>query len=79
MTKQEVLDKYRDDEFLFADGFDDCILGIDANALRVIYKIEDCVLKLQKEQKISYEEASEYLFFNSITAWVGEKTPIWCE
>lgn len=79
MTKQEVIDQHPDEEFLFADGFNNCILGIDAVSNRVIYSIEMCRNTLVTECGMTSEDALEYLYFNSINAWVGDNTPIWCE
>jgi len=78
MTKQEIFDKHPDEEFLFADGFDDCILGVDAIGNRIIYDVEKCLESLMK-QGMSRGEAIEYLYFNTVEAYVGELTPIWCE
>jgi hypothetical protein len=79
MTKHEVIERYPDDDLLFADGYDDCIIGIDARDNRVIYNVEKCVKKLMKDSKMELGDALDYLYFNTILAWVGDKTPIWCE
>lgn len=42
----------------------------------VVYSIPKAILCLV-DQGMSYEEAEEYLEFNSIGAWVGERTPMW--
>ena len=78
MTKDEILELYPDEEFLFADGFDECIIGIDAVNNKLIYSVQDCVKKLQ-EGGMEHGEAVEYLYFNAVGAYVGDKTPIWCE
>ena len=78
MTKQDVLNTYPDEEFLFADGFDDCIIGIDYQSNRVIYDINKCLDELVLGQKMPRPEAIDYFYFNTVQAFVGEQTPIWC-
>lgn len=65
---------------LFADGFDDCILGVtdDFGTYRVVYCVDKMIMSLVS-QGDSYEDAREYLEFNTLTAWVGKRTPIYVE
>jgi hypothetical protein len=72
-----ILDRYK--ELLTAVGFDDAILGVDPNSNRVIYSVTKCVNILMEEDGMDFEEAYDYLSYNSINAWVGEQTPIWCD
>jgi hypothetical protein len=78
MTRQQIFDKYPDEEFLFADGYDECIIGITSTDLRVVYDTEMCIQVLIK-QGMSRGEAVEYFYFNTVGAYVGDKTPIYCE
>ena len=67
-------------EALLADGLEDALVGI---ALRcgqpalAIYSITKAVGILMFRDKMTGDEALEYLEFNSIGAWMGEHTPIW--
>lgn len=74
---QKIIEAYGDTELLKADGFDDCITGIDYNSYRLIYSVKKCIKKLQG-QGMTLDEADEYFSFNVAGAHVGEKTPIWC-
>ena len=76
MIIDEILDSYSDETFLRADGFDDAILGVDDNSLRLVYSVSKCI-EILKEQ-MSEDEAIEYFDFNVSGAYMGEKTPIWC-
>jgi hypothetical protein len=67
---------FPEDEFLFADGFDEAIIGVDQPSMRLIYSVTKCLIALQRE--MSLEEAREYFEFNVSGAYMGEKTPIWC-
>jgi hypothetical protein len=73
-----ITESYFEDEFLKADGMDDAIIGVDETSMRLIYSVKKC-LKLLMKQGMKYEEALEYFDFNVSGAYVGEKTPIWCQ
>lgn len=81
MIKEMIIEHYAghsDNAPLFADGFDDAIIGICPNSLRVVYSRNKCINALLAEN-MSTEEAIEYLEYNTFNAWVGEYTPIWVE
>lgn len=72
----KIVEWFPEDEVLVADGFDDAIIGIDSNSMRLIYSVTKCIDILSKE--MDEEEAVEYFDFNVRGSYVGEKTPIWC-
>lgn len=74
--RDKILNWLSEGEFLFADGFDDAIIGIDLNSMRVIYSVSKCIEILQVD--MNEEDAAEYFDFNVLNAYVGEQTPIWC-
>jgi hypothetical protein len=74
---EEILERYQEEELLIADGFNDAIIGIDENSLRIIYSVKKCIEILT--QDMSEEDALEYFSYNVSGGYVGEKTPIWCE
>lgn len=76
MTFDEILDEYPEDEFLKADGFDDAIIGLEPMTMRLVYDMSK-MIDVLKEQGMQYEEAIEYLEFNTWSAYVGEKSPIY--
>lgn len=61
---------------LFADGFDDALVGIvqQFNRYLALYDYEKCVDVLVKDD-MSRDEAEEHMSFNVTGAWVGESTP----
>ena len=78
MNKLErIVQEYDGEELLIADGFDDAVIGIDYSSKRLIYSITACVQILSRD--MSEEDAVEYFFYNVAGAYVGERTPIWCE
>lgn len=67
---------FSEEEFLKADGFDDAIIGVEENEMRLIYSVSKCLKIL--EQNMSELYAMEFFMYNVSGAYVGEKTPIWC-
>ena len=63
-------------EALFADGFDDAIVGYDAVGFRVVYDYDKCSDILMKRDGMTEHEAHEYMEFNVVSAHVGDFTPI---
>lgn len=78
---KELIEEYycghMDDAPLFADGFDDAIIGICPNSFRVVYSRSKAIEILARE--VDIETAVEYLEYNTFSAYVGEYTPIWVE
>lgn len=72
----KIVEWFPEDEFLIADGFNDAIIGVDSNSIRLIYSVTKCIEILSKD--MDEEEAVEYFDFNVRGSYVGERTPIWC-
>jgi len=72
----EIIERYEDETFLKADGFDEAIIGVDETTMRLIYSVRKCIEILMRD--MSEEDAMEYFSFNVSGSYVGEKTPIWC-
>ena len=54
ISKREQLLKFvPDDTLLFADGFDDAIMGLDTNSLRVVYSKQKKVRQLAKSVQLA--------------------------
>ncbi len=80
MIKDYILEHYADtDDVLFADGFDEAIIGFSPNDWRVVYSRERCIEILMKDDDIPEEEAVDFLEYNTFNAYVGDKTPIWVD
>lgn len=74
-----ICEMYPEESFLKADGFDEAIIGVDTSTMRLIYSITKCIELLVKNDGLEEDEAVEFFEFNTRGAYVGEKTPIWCE
>lgn len=75
---ERILAIYEDEELLIADGFDDAVIGIDEKSMRIIYSVAKC-LEVLSRQGMEMIDAIEYFDYNVKDAYMGEKTPIWCE
>jgi hypothetical protein len=78
--RDQILEDYGEDAetMLFADGFDDAIVGVGnvfGGKLCAIYDT-DLVLKQCMKDGMKYDEALEFFDFNIAGAYVGEQTPI---
>ena len=78
--KETIIELYADtDDILFADGYDDCIIGFDPAGWKVIYSRNKCIDKLCVVDEMTSEDAIDWLEYNTFNAYVGEKTPIFAE
>jgi hypothetical protein len=64
-------------EALLADGFEDALIGYvqQFNKTVALYDYDKCVAILMFRDKMSDEDAREFLEFNTLGAYVGENTP----
>tara|TARA_Y100000310_G_C20634712_1_gene790554 strand:- start:394 stop:654 length:261 start_codon:yes stop_codon:yes gene_type:complete len=67
--------KETDAEVLFADGFDEAVLGVvqQFNRYIVLYDRAKCIEILAKD--MTEEEAEEHFESNVVGGWHGEQTP----
>ena len=75
MTKKEQVADINPDA-LFADGFDEAIIGYDATGACCVYDYDKCLKVLVKRNGMSFTEAHEFMEFNVVSAYVGDFTPI---
>lgn len=72
--REQLIDMI-DEDTLFADGFDEAIIGVSYDC-RIIYDI-DQMIKIMMKDNMDYTEAIEYLEFNTFCAYMGPMTPIY--
>jgi hypothetical protein len=79
MGVREELAAHFGDDLLFADSFDNAIIGVSIgdNPRRVVYDTRQMVEILVQEENFTEETAWEFLEFNTFSAHVGEHTPIY--
>jgi len=71
-----IIENYPEESFLIADGFDNAVIGVDQQSMRLIYSVSKCIDILTED--MSQEDAIEHFEFNVSGSYVGEQTPIWC-
>ena len=74
--RDKLTEVMQDDELLFADGFDDAIVGVSGG--RVCYDKQLMVEMLVREDW-DESESWEFLEFNTWGAYIGERTPIYID
>lgn len=76
--RQQLVDATGDEDLLFADGYDEAIVGYAQRCGQppiIVYDTEKA-LQCLVEQGMTYEEAEEWFSFNTAGAWVGDRTPM---
>ena len=75
---KEWIAEYVDDSVIIANGFDSSIIGytVGGSSIRAVYDAETMAETLINDG-CTYEEAWEYLEFNTFDAHIGEGTPIY--
>lgn len=74
MTIKEKLSEINPEAILW-DGLDDSIIGFTDNG-RAVYDINKMILETQQINGGSFEDATEWVHFNILNAYVGEYTPV---
>ena len=75
--REKLADAY-DDELLFMDGYDCCIVGVAGRIgfeTMLVYDREKVLETLVKEG-MTYEDAVDFHEFNQAGSYVGERTPM---
>lgn len=77
INREEISGRYGDD-LLFANGFDDSIIGVSigVSGRAIVYDADKMATTLITRDKMEYSEAWEFLEFNTFNAYVGDNTPI---
>jgi len=80
--REELAEQYGEDLlFLDEDFFDKAIVGVvhQFNNTVVCYDKNMVIDLLSVENEMSEEDALDYFYYNTIGAYVGEKTPAFLE
>jgi formylmethanofuran dehydrogenase subunit E len=77
IDKEHLMEILEEEECLTADGFNDALVGCTYGANVVaVYDINKMVEILMQEGT-DYEDAVEFLDYNVVGAYLGEKTPLY--
>ena len=78
MIDEQLMQELEDNDCLLADGYESALIGITEGANSVaVYDTQLCIKCLMDEDDMSEEDAVDFFFFNTVQAYVGEKTPIY--
>ena len=74
---EKILNWFPEDDLLRVDGFDDAIIGIDVDDMRLIYSVSKCVDILSKD--MDEEEALQFFHHDVKSKYLSiiPKCPIW--
>ena len=83
LEAEAILEYIRDNfpDSLLANGYDSAIIGVAGgnDTGRVVYSIPKMIEICMKELAVDYNEALEWLEYNTFNAFVGEFTPIYLD
>ena len=76
---EDIIEKYPDETFLIADGFDEAVIGVEEDTMRLVYSTQKCIDILVREHRMDYLDAADYFYYNVSGSYVGEQTPIFID
>ena len=74
-----LMQKLEENECLLATGYESALIGITEGPNPVaVYDTDECIrcLMEEDEERLSQEDALDLFYFQTVNAYVGEKTPI---
>ena len=78
MIDEELMQHLEDTECLLADGYESALIGITEGGNPVaVYDSDKCIQILVEEDNMSIDDAMDHFYYNTVGAYVGEKTPIY--
>lgn len=73
----QIMETLTDHEALLADGFESALIGhTQGSNVVAVYDYDLCVHILMERDDMTCEDAVEFMEFNVVGSYVGEKTPI---
>ena len=77
IDKEHLMEVLAEEECLTADGFDDALVGCTYGANVVaVYDIQRMIEVLVNEG-MDHDDAVEFLEYNVVSAYLGDKTPLY--
>lgn len=73
---EQIREWFAGEDFLGPTGFDKAIIGVEESEMRLIYSVSKCLKILERD--MDRIDAMEYFNTNISSAYMGEKTPIYC-
>lgn len=76
-TLEAIITKFYGEDILIADGFDEAVIGIEENTMRLIYSVAKC-LEIIEGMGMPEEEALEYFYSQVHRIYILDQAPIFC-
>jgi hypothetical protein len=77
ISLDDILEMFNEEDIIKADGFDDCIVGVESTGDTIlVYSTQLILEKLVKDSEMTWEEAIEFFDYN-IQGSKGEGYPIY--
>lgn len=76
---ENIYERYSDETFLVADGFDDAVIGVDDNKMILCYSTRKIISILMEREEMEYDDAMEHFYYNIKGSYLGEKTPLFID
>jgi hypothetical protein len=76
-TAKEMMAEWNE-EMLFADGYDNCLLGVlelFGHPPIAVYDKTKVLAEIMRDTELTYEDALEHYEYNMLGSYVGESTP----
>lgn len=74
--REELAERSGNDEMLFADGYDDALIGYTDQGVAV-YSIQKIIRIMESDEDMNREDALDHFYYNMARAYGGEYTPIY--
>ena len=77
ISLDNILEMFSEEDIIKADGFDDCIVGVESMGnIRLVYSTQLMLEKLVENSEMTWEEAIEFFDYN-IQGSQGEGYPLY--
>lgn len=64
---EKIVENYPDEEILKADGYDDDVIGIDLDTMRLIYSVKKTIEIVFKETKLTKDDLTKEEIADGVT------------
>lgn len=64
---EKIVENYPDEEILKADGYDDAVIGIDLDTMRLIYSVKKTIEIVFKETKLTKDDLTKEEIADGVT------------
>lgn len=75
--REQFIQTLADNDALLADGFEEALIGhTHGSNVVAVYDYDACVQILMERDSMTIEDAVEWMEYNVVGSYVGDKTPV---